>query len=299
MYAHMKVMIDSSLEVRDLMGQLMSEQMRRVTGNYIREREKARGKALSEAQIICWKNEVLFLSAKTQFPADRVEIDDSIFQSQIHLWEDPRQVDDSDRFTLSSKTVKDIDDIVSIGSVFVFYLHNGVDECLTGNIYCRRWKAWDKIKSDDLIILYASASYPSGDVDNLEEPIQYYLKMNAFLYSPYAFAEPRKITRKKRGLKPNKRQEKTNVVVLRKTPKKPPQFGPGEQMASQFYPEMLEADEEEFRRKITVRFQVTGHWRNQWYPSEGAHKRIWISPYHKGPLDGLFVAKVRVFKAVR
>lgn len=26
-----------------------------------------------------------------------------------------------------------------------------------------------------------------------------------------------------------------------------------------------------------------GHWRNQWYPSLGAHRQIWIAPYVKGP----------------
>ena len=36
---------------------------------------------------------------------------------------------------------------------------------------------------------------------------------------------------------------------------------------------------------LTVRFVVRGHWRNQWYPSLGEHRQIWISPYVKGP-DG-------------
>lgn len=31
------------------------------------------------------------------------------------------------------------------------------------------------------------------------------------------------------------------------------------------------------------RWQVNGHWRNQWYPSAGVHRPIWIDPYLKGP----------------
>lgn len=33
------------------------------------------------------------------------------------------------------------------------------------------------------------------------------------------------------------------------------------------------------------RFIVSGHWRNQWYPSGHVHRQIWISPYVKGPED--------------
>ncbi|HYQ84111.1 MAG TPA: hypothetical protein VEP28_08935 [Rubrobacter sp.] len=43
------------------------------------------------------------------------------------------------------------------------------------------------------------------------------------------------------------------------------------------------------------RFLVQGHWRNQWYPSEGRHKQKWISPYIKGPEDKPFVDKQRVW----
>lgn len=31
------------------------------------------------------------------------------------------------------------------------------------------------------------------------------------------------------------------------------------------------------------RFIVSGHWRNQWYPSGAVHRQLWISPYVKGP----------------
>ena len=45
------------------------------------------------------------------------------------------------------------------------------------------------------------------------------------------------------------------------------------------------------------RFIVSGHWRNQWYPSEKLHRQIWISPYVKGPEDKpLIVRPRRVFQ---
>lgn len=49
-----------------------------------------------------------------------------------------------------------------------------------------------------------------------------------------------------------------------------------------------------------VRFEVSGHWRQQYYPSTDTHKPKWILPYEKGPKDAPFQEKKkRVFAAVR
>lgn len=48
------------------------------------------------------------------------------------------------------------------------------------------------------------------------------------------------------------------------------------------------------------RWLVSGHWRNQWFPSLGIHRQVWISPYVKGPEDRPLNIRVhRVFKLVR
>lgn len=48
------------------------------------------------------------------------------------------------------------------------------------------------------------------------------------------------------------------------------------------------------------RWIVSGHWRNQPYPSEGIHRQIWISPHVKGPEDKpLIVRPRRVFQWTR
>jgi hypothetical protein len=36
----------------------------------------------------------------------------------------------------------------------------------------------------------------------------------------------------------------------------------------------------------TARWEVRGHYRNQWFPSQQSHQRIWIAPHAAGPLDG-------------
>lgn len=41
------------------------------------------------------------------------------------------------------------------------------------------------------------------------------------------------------------------------------------------------------------RFLVSGHWRNQFYPSLNMHRQIWISPYVKGPEGTELIAKTR------
>lgn len=47
------------------------------------------------------------------------------------------------------------------------------------------------------------------------------------------------------------------------------------------------------------RWMVSGHWANQWYPSLGVHRRIYIAPYIKGPEDKPLVIKDRVYSWTR
>lgn len=39
------------------------------------------------------------------------------------------------------------------------------------------------------------------------------------------------------------------------------------------------------------RWMVSGHWRNQWFPSLQSHRQIWINQYVKGPEDKPLVIK--------
>lgn len=47
------------------------------------------------------------------------------------------------------------------------------------------------------------------------------------------------------------------------------------------------------------RWLVSGHWRNQWLPSVGAHRLQWIDEYVKGPEDKPLVVKDTVFRVAR
>jgi hypothetical protein len=48
------------------------------------------------------------------------------------------------------------------------------------------------------------------------------------------------------------------------------------------------------------RWLVRGFWRNQWFPSLGIHRQLWISDYIKGPEDKpLRIKPTRAFELVR
>lgn len=47
------------------------------------------------------------------------------------------------------------------------------------------------------------------------------------------------------------------------------------------------------------RWFVRGHWRDQWYPSDGRHRPRWITTYIKGPEDKPVKESDRIFAVVR
>lgn len=50
---------------------------------------------------------------------------------------------------------------------------------------------------------------------------------------------------------------------------------------------------------FSVRWAVRGFWRNQWFPSEQRHHKIWINPYVKGPVDAPFKNATKLFSVDR
>ncbi len=52
-------------------------------------------------------------------------------------------------------------------------------------------------------------------------------------------------------------------------------------------------------RDWSMRWIVRGHWREQWFPSEGVHKPVFVAPYVKGPDDKPLVVRPKYFVADR
>jgi hypothetical protein len=111
------------------------------------------------------------------------------------------------------------------------------------------------------------------------------LKRCAFLNSPYVAGDVHKLPRHQRrqmeraDLPKEKIQEQIHVVKLRRRVDK---------AAAQAHAEAAGWKHQ---------WWVSGHYRAQWYPSEKAHKVIWIAPYLKGP-DGLPILE-KMYAVVR
>jgi hypothetical protein len=116
-------------------------------------------------------------------------------------------------------------------------------------------------------------TYPDDLEDDWRNTIAGPLAMFAFLASPYIPKQQAKASRAARreyrqaGLAPIDDELVTFVILRRPATHKPT------------------ADEPPHPVDWKHRWLVNGHIRAQWYPSEQAHRLIWIAPYLKGPED--------------
>ena len=108
------------------------------------------------------------------------------------------------------------------------------------------------------------------------------LKRCAFLNSPYIISEPQRLAHhhrrqmEKAGVPKAEVEDRVHVVALRREVNiHPPKEGPKQEGV-------------EWQHQ----WWVTGHYRAQWYPTEQAHKVIWIAPFLKGPSDKPILEKV-------
>lgn len=113
--------------------------------------------------------------------------------------------------------------------------------------------------------------YPDDLNDAERVHLESVLVANSFLNSPYIPKERRKLSRGARreaaraGV-PSEDEDVTFIILRRPAPRR-------------------REDSEETTVAWRHRWLVNGHVRAQWYPSEQAHKPIWIAPYLKGPED--------------
>jgi hypothetical protein len=116
-------------------------------------------------------------------------------------------------------------------------------------------------------------------------PVDRVLKFLAFLNSPYvtsdASSHPRHLRHRLLSTTPTEASQTVNVVYLRRPTGK---TTPGETEAT--------------KRNWKHQWWVAGHYRAQWYPSEKAHRVIWIAPYPKGPTDKPMLIE-KVYKVSR
>jgi hypothetical protein len=139
------------------------------------------------------------------------------------------------------------------------------------------------VRRGDLVLDHAmpwlfGASY---DDDPVLRPAQCLFRLIAQTITVHEEMRPARPWR--RRMKKAAMPERNLTVVRLRRPRRPP-------------------DEDSEKRHVdwSVRWVVSGHWRNQWFPAKGEHRQMWISPYVKGPEDApLRVRKARVFDWAR
>jgi len=123
------------------------------------------------------------------------------------------------------------------------------------------------------LIEYGSTYPDDFENDHMRPLVESVLTMLTFLNSPYIPKEQKRVGRAARreamrmGSPLEEASEYVTFVVLRRPEHK------------------RHKNEEEQSVDWKHRWIVNGHVRAQWYPSEQAHRLIWIAPYVKGPED--------------
>jgi hypothetical protein len=108
--------------------------------------------------------------------------------------------------------------------------------------------------------------------------LDFLLRLSAFLRSQYIVTSPVKLPRsmlRRAEGEPELHQQRIHVVTLR-------------------HPHCDDAkgDGEDMRKHWKHRWWVSGHYREQFYPSTQRNEWIWIAPHVKGPADRPFLEKV-------
>jgi len=305
----MKDMCEAAYRIRDMVAAGSGTYVRRWIKSDGTDKERIVRKLVENSQIVCWKNEILKMASQASFTSSLLTVSRNVFQCQIHYWENPRPLDELTREHLRKMgDSSPSSNTMCIGSMFLFTdTPKGEVVAYCGNILCKNWQSWEKVRETDISVVLAEQSIPN-ESDALAVNIYDYLAMNAFLKSPYGTTEPRNVKKLigkgRRYARPPSKNEHIQVVVMRKAAKPIPQpedVG-GEMPYRLMVDTNLRSDEEaehNVGRKLTCRVHVTGHYRNQWYPSEKTHKRIWIGEYDKGPLEARESTRVKILKAVR
>ena len=134
------------------------------------------------------------------------------------------------------------------------------------------------------VIYSEGMDYPEDIQEHSIENYQHFAKMIGFINSNYIDVRTQRLPRAaRRRLKDSPVRDMTDsvqFVTLRRNKETPTRY---------------EGETE----GITYNWQwiVSGHYRNQWYPSDETHKIIWIPPYVKGPEDKPL--KQRLYKVAR
>jgi hypothetical protein len=169
----------------------------------------------------------------------------------------------------------------SMGNRWLAVIHDGAGFYIVGDMNVELGNP--RTRSPEIFLNHVPYSklYPRDFVNpDAVEPI---LKRCAFLRSPYIVTERQRMPHHVRrqlerdhGVQRERLQDEMHVVKLRRLQIRKPQKPTGE------------------HHEVDWQHQwwVSAHYRAQWYPTEQAHKVIWIAPFLKGPTDKPILEKI-------
>src|SRR5262249_20640991 len=130
---------------------------------------------------------------------------------------------------------------------------------------------------------------PMANGDSIPDHLKPLVAASHFMRLPLVSKEEVKPPRhfRRRAEREKRKLSKVHVIYLRRKDHKPKPNATAEEV-------------EREKREYSVQWLVGGHWRNQWYPSIGEHKPIYILPHFAGPVDAPFKAPgKKIFKVAR
>lgn len=164
-----------------------------------------------------------------------------------------------------------------------FYLTIGRDAHAEQGSFARVFRVKSSRREGEVIRLEACADLVEGEP--LTEEAARFAAGLWFLDLEWVGVERKRVSRQQERtyLRQGKPVPEINEVVLRRAYREPRE-GKGGDSAP---------------REYSCSWVVSGHWRNQFYPSTGEHAPKYINPYPKGPVDKPLRARPTVYVAKR
>ncbi len=219
--------------------------------------------SIQHAQPILWDDEIRINAALMKLP--KIDFRTTLTEPLLQFWSYPFDIPIGPDIALDD--MRDRHLIYNL--VMINEEHVSIAFCFGENEITRQWLG--------VVVFNRESTFPDDYLESFGaeriNATKYILSMLLFITSPYITTETRAVPR---GIVRSfgKRADdypKVTFAMLRKIAPPAPENG-------------IPLDEAQ-KRQWRHQWMVSGHIRNQWYPSIKAHRTIYIPPYAKGPKD--------------
>jgi len=235
--------------------------------------------SLLAAQVYLWTNEMYEVAAEMPIPRHTIPADILPYNQMFWSMENSKSISlDANTFVRRNNDFSKLD--IDSSKVSWYLIYKALDGiAVLGGVLAGKNQGWHF----DIFGIKTNCVYPDDFTESQRPAVARILAMLAFLNSPYINVSLQKINRSARRELERAGYQKdsevlTSVVTLRREAIDP-------SIAKDDTPTGI------IRRH---KWWVSGHIRAQWYPSQSAHRLIWIAPHLKGPVDAPLIEKTYV-----